>query len=81
MLASTRLRSERTRKGIQFWREINHNRTKGTGFEGDFVSEALDKQQMQEEAFSEFILLIWTDPPKGTQHIILVLWVFINQSN
>ena len=79
MHGSTRLRSERTRKGIQLWREINHNQSEGIGFEGDFVLEALDKQQMQEEALSELTLFIWTDPPKGTQHISLFLWVFINQ--
>ena len=46
----------RTRKGIQLWKEINHNQSEGIGFEGDFVLEALDKQQMQEEAFSELPL-------------------------
>ena len=39
----------------------------------------LEKQQMLGEAFSELTLFIWTDPPKGTQHISLFLWVFINQ--
>ena len=57
MHGSTRPRSERTRKGIQLWKEINHNQSEGIGFEGDFVLEALDKQQMQEEAFSELPFL------------------------